>query len=457
MDRGRREHIEGRRIRSRRSPRSAPLPRRATVWILVWLVFVALASNPPASAEPPPTEHGELDRPAAGSLLTSLFSPKPIGRLFLELRPRYEYADQEGSRSSNALTLRTHLGFGTRTWRGLSALIEGESVLTADQDWYDNGVGTPNRRTVITDPKDTDVNRAYLSYEHVDARARARVGRQRIILDDARFVGNVDWRQNEQTFDAARVGLQRSLPLAYEVQLEYAYVDRVLRIFGDKGTAPTRDFRSDSHLIRAQLGTPGLGRFVAFGYLLDFENSASGSSATVGLRWSHRFEVSKSLGIATNASFAYQRDYQDQPIDYDATYQAFDVALEDVDLGSVGLGFERLGSDDGRIPFGTPLATLHNFNGWADAFLDNGGPAGLRDYYAILSPKLPWRLEALLVAHWYQSDQPDRRLGWELDAQVRRPVTPWLSVLAKLAHFDGRARAGRPDLTRFWLQASLEF
>ena len=32
-----------------------------------------------------------------------------------------------------------------------------------------------------------------------------KVGRQRIILDNARFVGNVGFRQLEQTFDAARI------------------------------------------------------------------------------------------------------------------------------------------------------------------------------------------------------------------------------------------------------------
>jgi hypothetical protein len=30
------------------------------------------------------------------------------------------------------------------------------------------------------------------------------LGRQRINLDDQRFVGSVGWRQNEQTFDAVR-------------------------------------------------------------------------------------------------------------------------------------------------------------------------------------------------------------------------------------------------------------
>ena len=28
------------------------------------------------------------------------------------------------------------------------------------------------------------------------------IGRQNIVLDNARFIGNVGWRLNEQTFDA---------------------------------------------------------------------------------------------------------------------------------------------------------------------------------------------------------------------------------------------------------------
>ncbi len=57
-----------------------------------------------------------------------------------------------------------------------------------------------------------------------------------------------------------------------------------------------------------------------------------------------------------------------------------DVALAVKGIGTLGVGYELLGSDDGVAAFQTPLATLHKFNGFADQFLVT--PAGgLQDIY----------------------------------------------------------------------------
>ena len=58
--------------------------------------------------------------------------------------------------------------------------------------------------TLINDPDEVELNRAQLSYA-LNKDLSATIGRQRILIDDQRFIGNVGWRQNEQTFDSARV------------------------------------------------------------------------------------------------------------------------------------------------------------------------------------------------------------------------------------------------------------
>ena len=60
---------------------------------------------------------------------------------------------------------------------------------------------TTNGKTtypVVADPEAYEFNRLQLTNTSI-ADTTITLGRQRIMLDDHRFVGNVGWRQNEQT------------------------------------------------------------------------------------------------------------------------------------------------------------------------------------------------------------------------------------------------------------------
>ena len=81
---------------------------------------------------------------------------------------------------------------------------------------------------VVADPEITELNRLQLAYTGVED-ATFTVGRQRVILGDARYVGNVGFRQNEQTFDAVRA----TISAIENVTINYLYLDRVHRILGD--------------------------------------------------------------------------------------------------------------------------------------------------------------------------------------------------------------------------------
>ena len=54
--------------------------------------------------------------------------------------------------------------------------------------------------SVVADPENIELNRAQFQYKTKALTVTG--GRQRINIDDQRFVGSVGWRQNEQTFDA---------------------------------------------------------------------------------------------------------------------------------------------------------------------------------------------------------------------------------------------------------------
>ncbi len=423
-------------------------PRRRP-WFLGVVAAAWLAAGD-AAGEPPPGD--------AQSLLERLLhglKDNPLGSFTVKLRPRYEYAKIDGSDSGNALTLRAAVGFGSRTWKGLSFFVEGEGIASADRDGYFDGTRRPNGRSFIPDPPVIDLNQGYVHYEHAEWTTNLRAGRQRILLDDQRFVGNVGWRQNEQTFDAAlfSTGLGRR-----DLRLTYAYLFRILRIFGDDGPPATRDFDSSSHAVNVHWSGLRPARVTGFAYLLDLDEAPLESSNSYGLRVAGGLDFESPWRLDYSLSYAFQTDAGDNPRDYGAHYAWVEGSLGHEGLGRASVGFELLGSDEGQASFRTPLGTLHKFNGLADAFLDNGGADGLRDLFLRLRPELPWRLGGELAFHYFWADEGGRDLGWELDAHVSRPLNRYVSVLAATAYFHRTtSREDRPGVFRAWLQFVIGF
>ena len=59
-------------------------------------------------------------------------------KLHLNVRARMEFADFDGLNSSEAYTVRTRLGVGTKPWNGLSVFVEGENIFSfADGEYFD--------------------------------------------------------------------------------------------------------------------------------------------------------------------------------------------------------------------------------------------------------------------------------------------------------------------------------
>ena len=161
---------------------------------------------------------------AVPSLASAADAPKG---LILDARLRYETVAQDGlSKDAQAVTLRTRLGYETPAFHGFKVLVEGENV-TALSDRYNSSTNGKTAYPLVTDPETTELNRAQVSW--TGTHGEAVVGRQRLILNNARFVGNVGFRQNEQTFDAAKL-VYRPSPT---VSVTYAYIDKVHRIFGE--------------------------------------------------------------------------------------------------------------------------------------------------------------------------------------------------------------------------------
>jgi len=280
------------------------------------------------------------------------------------------------------------------------------------------------------------------------------LGRQRIIRDNARFIGNVGWRQNEQTFDSASIDYK----FLDKGEVFYAYVDRVKRIFGPNDGVPAASFESNSNLFDARYEFTPLLNLSGYAYLLDFANSANFSSQTLGLRLTGKQGVGADLGFSYVAQYAEQQDYKDNPNNYDEGYYLVEAGL-DWPVFGFKLGYEVLeGSGTVGESFQTPLGTNHKFNGWADQFLVTPG-SGLQDAYLQGTAKVfggKWSL----VYHDFSAQTGGADYGQELDFKANWSFLKHYSILVGFALFDVDSNspiALHSDISKAWLMLTAAF
>lgn len=387
-----------------------------------WIKYAALAAM------------GVAQPAAAQSLVEAIGNGKAI----LEIRPRYEVVEQAGFvNQGEALTLRTRFGWETGDWHGLKALIEAEDV----DAWgdYNDGIPPAEPYPAIADPEVTELNRAQITWT-MNPNATVTVGRQRILLDDQRFVGNSGWRQDEQTFDAVRGDFKLG-----KLALTGVWIDKVNRIF-----AEDLDWESDSWLVRASYPVSDLFTPAAFAYALDFGNAPASSSLTSGVRVTGKTKAGP-VGVAYAASWAHQTDHADNPGSFELDYGLAEVAGT---VGSFTLkGAYEMLEGDGVRGFATPLATLHIFQGWADVF--GTTPAnGIEDRNLSLSFKRPAAgplksLELTARYHDYETERTGAELGEELNLLASAALSSRVTGVVKYADYDGVP--GFADRTKVWV------
>jgi hypothetical protein len=390
---------------------------------------------------------GEV-RAEDGAFQKAIGETKPL----LDLRIRMENVDQDGIvEDAHATTVRARFGFETGKAWNTSLLVEGEGVLPIQDDYRpDPAVPTMTSYPVVADPESYEVNRFQLTT--TAGATTVTLGRQRIALDDQRFVGPVGWRQNEQTFDALRI-VNKSVK---GLTLDATYFTKVNRIFGED--SPQGDYKGDSGLFNTAWQTKKAGKITAFGYLLDFENVAGvpaavrDSTSTYGLRWAGETPAGK-IKLAYALSLAEQSDYADNPLDFDLGYRYGELTASYQQF-SLGYGMEIM-EGDGVKGFTTPLATLHKFNGWADKFLGTP-PNGIEDRFitAGVTLKKVLGLDSLaLVAahHEYDAERVSADYGSEINVSLAAKYKK-VSFMLKLADFDEGVLATARTTQKVWAQ-----
>ncbi len=381
------------------------------------------------------------------------------GKTSLGFRYRLETVSQDGvDKDALASTARARLTWNSAETDSLSFGVETDYSLILGIEDFNSTTNGKTAYPVVADPDGFDLNQAFVKYKQDNLTLT--LGRQRINHGSQRFIGGVAYRQNEQTYDGVRI--QTS---AGALNLDYAYIHNINRIFGPGDGAQPGDWYGNSHAFRASVEAAPGHTLAGYAYLWDLENDngPANSNATYGVEYQGKFDPFTITAMASN-----QSDHGDNPLSYDATHY---LIQGDLNLGGINItaAYEVVGSDVVEIPgaqgqyshtfaqFRFPAATLHKFQGWTDKFLI-APPTGVHDAWVSVSGKVG----AATVTGVYHNFQPDREFierqsgsvywedyGSEIGLAITYPLRDNLGLLFKIAHYSADDYA--TDTTKAWL------
>ena len=350
---------------------------------------------------------------------------------FADVKIRYESNNVDNDKdTASALIVDAALGFETKEYNGFKFLGEVEVV----DALIDNYAPVNSDYNVVADFLGGEINRAQVSYAKDGFGAI--VGRQRIILDDARYVGNVGWRANEVTYDAATLKYATG-----DFAAQYSFINK-------RHFLNTTDQEAAHNLINVSYKTP-YGKAVGYGYMLDDTNG--NTNDTLGVSFAGKAAVADGVSAIYRVEFANQETSSD--LETSRTFIELGAAVSGV---SVVLGQETLGSDDGNGAFSIPLGTNHKFNGWTDVYLGGAGSNGLVDTYLKVATKKFGGAKLVGFYHTFEADEGGADLGSELDLLAVKKVGKY-TLGAKYANFSATDESGKADVTKFWLWAATKF
>lgn len=374
------------------------------------------------------------------------------------LRARTASVKEGNDRGQAAsILLRGHVA---STWsEHLNTYFEADHVSSFWQTQHSDGVRF-NREPLVPDPPGSEINQLWLQAQ--SSTFSLRLGRQSLELDNQRFIGTERFWQNEQTFDASLIRAQ----WASASRIQYAYIHRAHRIYGDKAVQGLRpdwvlkryahnasaaalwgEHRHKSHLLHVELNEWDQNSLAGYAYFIDNMDWPASSNRTVGARYQHfdtvgAFKIRLELEAAIQERIHIERS--PQPI-----YGVLALGAIRGPIRTV-VRHERLGEhhDTG---FTTPLASLHSFNGWADAFTFTP-PQGLQDNSLHINWRAsPWELDARY--HLFLSANGRETYGEEIDVDLQYKMARQHLIQLRYANFISKM-PDRQDTVKLYLDYS---
>lgn len=365
----------------------------------------------------------------------------------LNMRYRLENVEQDNElKDATASTLRTRLGFESAEYHGLGVLVEGENIVSVGDEDYNSSTNDNSEYSTVLDPETTEFNQAYISYRFLRD-TLFKVGRQRMKWDNERFLGNVGFRQNEQTYDAVTL-MNTSFAGSRFI---YAYMTEAQRFVGDDN--PLGDLDMNSHFINYSYQQLNSNRLTAYAYFLEMkiQQLLGRSTKTFGLRYKGDLDMASTKLLYT-LEYANQSDYAKGASTNDADYALLELGVKFSNEWIAKLGVEVL-SGDGTYGFQTPLATAHAHNGAADTFAAGTPANGLVDTYANISAPI-LGAKTTITYHNFASDNDSIDYGTEVDVEVSKKFGERYQLGLKYAAYSADELAVDTDKIWGWFQVS---
>ncbi len=382
------------------------------------------------------------------------------GAIKMDLNYRWENVDEDNFKkrpapngrkpveTANANTARLRLGLLSPVLYDFQAYAEYEGNYALQED-YNSGVNRRTQYSTIVDPDRSELNQFWLSYKGI-ADTLVKVGRQRIKFDDDRFIGNVGWRQMEQTYDS--ILITHNNQTLFGLTANVGYLDHVQNIFGQTDTL-------NAPILNLNYKINDWGNLIGYGYWLDFKDvaNAAKSSQTYGLRFDGKSpQFFDTVNAVYTAEWGTQSDYTNNPKEYQVDRINLMAGASAFNL-TVSGAVEQLNGLGAGKAFQTPLGTNHAFQGWADLFLTTPNN-GIRDVFATASYKM--MNDSLIITgvyHDFKDDTGKQQYGKEFDFSVLKKFGKHYSLLAKYADFNSDDPSKYADTQKIWLQANVSF
>ncbi len=497
-------------------------------YLVAILIFIVAQNAYAVGLSDVPNAHSGRYLPQSDSLTSAFID----GKASASMRLRYEEVDDNipaaspiaGTDKAEQLTVRVAAGWTTGRFHGFYFRGEVEAgrplghdkALNLDEDFRVPPTPAGNRinagHAIIPDNEFEEVNEAYIGWrsheggcpnspDPCSGTTSVKVGRQEIIYDNHRWVGNIVWRNNFQTYDAFRIDNTSIKNLS----LSYSYINKVKRTFGENSIFNEWKM-NDAHLINVAYTFPDFGKLTAYSYNLDFDNNSrtpfeEGTGAappfvgpvifdseTNGARWVGKYALGDSMDLLTEFEWANQ-DPSDDAIDAldDNDYTNLEVGLRFGGTRVDGLGLMPIGEPTFIVKAGvetlegngtnavqTPLATIHAFQGWADKFIGApGGTAtpvgGIEDTSASLTilglfGSVIGKNKIVIAYHDYEADKTVNGVkdyGDELNLLWGKPnlfgKKNLLGLIKYADYEDGGDVVGGFDTEKVWLMLQYQY
>lgn len=355
-----------------------------------------------------------------------------------QLRPRFEYRHgyktlfPNDTDPATFVSQRTRLNFGYKTEK-LHFYLSPQDVRV----WGD----VPQLN--VADKNGFSLHQAWAEILLVP-NLHLKIGRQEIVYDDSRFLGNVDWAQQGRSHDAAVIKYE---PSFIKLHFGAAYNQDGESLTGNVLTVNTYKnlqyiwLHKDWNTISASFLL--LNNGLQYIDEIDAKNETR-YSQTAGL---HLKAAVNKFKFSSNLYYQFGKDASDNSLNaYLISLETLYSTTENLNIGIGGelqSGNEYGAPPDGKNKAFNPLyGTNHKFNGFMDYFYvgNHLNNVGLVDLYGNVKYSFTKKANITAVFHQFFSaeklnDDVSKDLGFEMDLVTSLKLNEFVVLQAGYSHF----------------------